>query len=231
MPRPAWSFSSIEQYRNCPKQYQEVRILKNWREEETEERRWGNRVHDALKECLQKGTPLPSGMEVWQGIADQFKKVKGKLLAEQELALDENWKPCPWFKDRHDPNAQDPWVRVILDAAWIDGTVGKCIDWKTGKPKRGSDQLALFALVMFAYYPQLTEVRTGFVWLKNGTVTWEKFKREDVPKMWALYATDIQRLENAHQSGVFPVKTSGLCNNHCPVVTCQFNGKRRNWSN
>lgn len=179
-------------------------------------------MHDALKACLQHGTPLPAGMEVWQNIANQFRAVKGTLLTEQELALDENWKPCSWFKERGGP---DPWIRVILDAAWVDGTVGKCIDWKTGKPKRGSDQLALFALVMFAYYPQLTEVRTGYVWLKNGTVTWEKFKREEIPKLWALYSTDIQRLENAHQNGVFPPRTSGLCRAWCPVLTCQFNGK------
>lgn len=222
MSRPAWSFSSVEQYRNCPKQYQEVRILKNWKEAETEERRWGNRVHEALRAALEHGTPLPAGMEVWQKIADQFRAVKGELHAETQFALDENWKPVTWF-------SKQAWLRAIIDAAWLDGRVAKAIDWKTGKPKHGSDQLALFALVLFAVYPQVDEVRTKYVWLKNGTATGETFRREDIPRIWNLYATDIMRLENAHGSGVFPPKTSGLCSQWCPVVTCQYNGKRRNW--
>jgi len=219
--RPSWSFSSVEQYRNCPKQYQEIRVLKNWKEPETEERLWGNRVHDALKECLQHGTPLPAGMEVWQNIADQFRGVKGVLMAEQQIALDENWQQCRWFDKR-------AWLRVILDAAWVHGTVGKVIDWKTGKPKYGSDQLALFALVMFAIYPQLTEVRTAYVWLKTGQLgKTEVYKREDIPKLWEMYSTDLQRIENSHANGVFPPRTSCLCHKHCPVVTCTFNGRRR----
>jgi len=197
-------------------------VLKRWKDPETEERLWGNRVHEALKENMQKGTPLPAGMEVWQHIADQFRKVKGILLAEQEIALDENWKQCAWF-------SKQAWIRVILDVAWIDGTIGKVVDWKTGKPKRGSDQLALFALVMLAMYPQLTEVRTMFVWLKTGTKTEETYQRADMAKLWELYAADIERIENSHKNGVFPPRSSGLCNAHCPVVDCEFNGKRRNW--
>lgn len=218
MSRPAWSFSSVEQYRNCPKQYQEVRIFKNWKEAETEERRWGNRVHDALQAAMQHGTPLPAGMEVWQHLANQFRGVRGTLIAEQQLAINESWQPCGWF-------AKDCWLRVIIDAAWVCGRVIKMVDWKTGKPKHGSDQLALFALVLFMHYPEVDEVRTGFVWLKNGTMTQEKWMRADIPKIWNLYSADIMRLENAHANEVFPARTSGLCRAWCPVLTCQFNGK------
>lgn len=220
--RPAWSYSALEMYRTCPKQYQEVRVLKNWKDMKTAERSWGDDVHEALKEYLQSGKPLPPGMEVWQGIAQQFRNLKGTLLAEQQFCLNENLQPTSWF-------AKDAWVRVIIDGAWINGRIAKLIDWKTGKPKRGSDQLALFALAIFYLYPDVEEVRTMFVWLKNGTTTPETFKREDIPRLWQLFMPDVLRMEESYKNNVWPAKTSGLCSQWCPVLTCQYNGKRRNW--
>lgn len=218
----AWSFSALEMYRTCPKQYHEVRVLKKWKEETTVERAWGYAVHDALEAAMKHGTPLPAGMEVWQTIADQFRHVKGALQAEQQLAIAADWSRRKWFD-------KDVFIRVVIDALWIDGAIAKLVDWKTGKPRRGSDQLALFALVVFALYPQVQECRTAFVWLKNGTMTEEKYTRADIPRIWALFATDVMRLTNAMANEVWPAKTSGLCSRWCPVVTCEFNGKRRNW--
>lgn len=220
--KPAWSFSSIEMYRTCPRQYHEVRVLKKWKEEKTKERAWGDAVHKALENALLHGTPLPAGMEVWQGIADQFRALKGTLVAEQQFALDENWQKVEWFSKK-------AYMRVILDATWIDGRVAKVVDWKTGKPKHGSDQLALFAFAIFLLYPEVEEVRTMFVWLKNGTKTPETFKRSDMPRIWAMYAPDLMRLENAYASNHWPPQTSGLCSQWCPVLDCEFNGKRRHW--
>lgn len=223
--KPAWSFSSLEMYRTCPKQYHEVRVLKKWKEEKTVERAWGDAVHAALEKCLKDGTPLPAGMEVWQPIADQFRGIAGTLVAEQQFAMTEDFRRTKWF-------AKDVWLRVIIDALWLDlgRGIAKMVDWKTGKPKRGSDQLALFALAVFLLFPQINECYTAFVWLKNGTMTKEKFVRADIPRLWSLFAADLMRLENAHANEVWPAKTSGLCSQWCPVLECEFNGKRRHWN-
>lgn len=220
----AWSFSSREMYNTCPKQYQEVRVLKNFVDDpNTEWRIWGNRVHKAMELALRDGTPLPEGMTMWQNIADQFRALKGTLYTEQQLAIDEAFQPCDWF-------SKTTWCRFIVDAMWIDGDVAKAIDWKTGKPKVGSDQLALMALGILHHHPQVQEVRTRFVWLKNGTTSkTETFKREQMPQLWQIFLTDIKRLESSLATNTWVPKTSGLCSQWCPVVTCQFNGKRRNW--
>lgn len=218
----AWSFSSLEMYRNCPKQYQEVRELKNFVDDpNTEWRMWGNRVHEAMANALSKGAPLPQGMEVWQPIADKFKSVRGTLQVENQLAINEAFQPCTWFDKK-------TWARSVLDAIWIDGELAKVVDWKTGKQK-SSDQLALFALITFCHFPQVQRVNTAFVWLKTGAMTPEKFTRADVPRLWQLFLPDVKRIEASKLNNVWTPRTSGLCNAHCPVVTCQFNGKRRKW--
>jgi hypothetical protein len=220
----AWSFSSLEQFRNCPKQYQEVRVLKNFKEDDTVEWRvWGNRVHEALSAALTKNERLPPDMDVWNDLIDGFRKLKGRLLTEQQMALTEGFQPCEWF-------GRNVWVRGVIDALWLrDDGVAQAVDWKTGKRKLNSDQLALFALLVFHHYPQIQEVRTMFVWLKTGQGDKVIYQREQIPDLWQLFMTDVKRLEACMGSNTWVPRTSGLCSEWCPVVTCQYNGKRRNW--
>ena len=44
-----WSFSSLKEYINCPKKYQEVRILKNYSFIDTPQTIYGKEVHEALE--------------------------------------------------------------------------------------------------------------------------------------------------------------------------------------
>jgi hypothetical protein len=141
------------------------------------------------------------------------------LYVEQQLALTEGFRPCAWF-------APDTWVRGVIDALWIDGTVAKAVDWKTGRRKPNSDQLALFALLVFHHYPRVQEVRTMFVWLKTLEQDKNKFTREQIPELWQRFIPDLHRLKNAHDVEQWPARTSGLCAKHCVVVTCPFNGKQ-----
>ncbi len=40
-----WSYSSLKQYQNCPKQYQEIRVLKNYTIKEREAMIYGMKWH------------------------------------------------------------------------------------------------------------------------------------------------------------------------------------------
>jgi len=44
-----WSYSSLKQYTNCPKQYHEIRVLKNYTGKENEAMMYGKEVHTALE--------------------------------------------------------------------------------------------------------------------------------------------------------------------------------------
>jgi hypothetical protein len=47
-----WSYSSLKEYENCPKKYQEVRILKNYSFVETPQTIYGKEVHSALEDYV-----------------------------------------------------------------------------------------------------------------------------------------------------------------------------------
>ena len=53
-----WSFSSLKEYINCPKKYQEVRILKNYSFIDTPQTIYGKEVHEALELYVRDGQPL-----------------------------------------------------------------------------------------------------------------------------------------------------------------------------
>ena len=42
-----WSYSSLKQYQNCPKQYYEVTVAKNFFQPPSKEMIYGNEVHKA----------------------------------------------------------------------------------------------------------------------------------------------------------------------------------------
>lgn len=44
-----WSFSSLKQYQNCPRQYHEIRVLQNYTVKESEAMIYGKEVHTALE--------------------------------------------------------------------------------------------------------------------------------------------------------------------------------------
>lgn len=223
MSRPfSWSYTSLQQYRTCPRQYQEIRVLRNFREEKNEAALWGDRVHEAIAHALQNNAPLPENMSVYEPILHPFRSLTGTLSVENKLAITEQMQPCEFF-------ASDAWCRAIVDALWIREAVAKAVDWKTGKRKLSSDQLRLFALMVFLTYPQVNEVRTMFVWLKTGQVDREDFMRHQIPTLWESFFLDLARLKSSLETNTWAPRTSGLCSQWCPVTTCQFNGKRRNW--
>jgi hypothetical protein len=213
----AWSYSSLNQYLTCGKQYHEVRVLKNFKEAPSEQLLWGERVHKFMEQALNEPTDGNTGDEfkAYRRVAERFAQTKGQLATEQQLAITNSFKPTAWF-------APDVWCRGVLDAIWIDGPIARVVDWKTGKRKPDSYQLKLFALLTFAHHPKVNRVNTAFVWLQTGKMDTAKFLRKDVPMLWQDILPNVRRLEYAHNTQTWIPKPSGLCRGWCPVKTCSF---------
>ena len=122
--------------------------------------------------------------------------------------------------------AKDAWCRCVVDAGVLGSKKGALLDWKTGKKKEDSDQLKLFAAVAFSHYPWLETVSTGFVWLKDGSITKEVFTRDHVPGIWDEFNVRVNRLYAAYDNNTWQAKPSGLCRSWCPVgkANCEFCG-------
>lgn len=217
-PKPfTWSFSRLKNFETCGKRYFHIDVEKSIREEESEILKWGNAVHKALAEYVEKDIPLPRGMETYKSAADKIRAAPGEKYVEQKYALTSDFSACGFFDDA-------AWFRGIADVVIVNGVVAAAIDYKLGKIVEESQQLALVAACVFAHFPDIQRVRTEFWWLKEDATTRADFARTDMPNVWKGILPRVETLKGAHDQHNFPPKPGGLCRKYCPVRSCPHHG-------
>jgi hypothetical protein len=224
MANPPWTYSQLDSFENCPKKFYHLKVARDVVEPPTVHTEWGTRVHTALEDYVKDGTPLPEGMTQWDGIASKLKALPGEKHTEIQFAIDANFQPCDW---------KGSWSRGIADLLVIYKDKALVADYKTGK-RKPTEQLDLYANYVFHHYPQVNVVTTGFIWLKEKKVDWNSGRpgkqpiyRAEVPFVWAEFLPRVRKLESAYERDKWPAKTSGLCKAWCPVLSCEFNGRRK----
>jgi len=216
-----WSHSSLENFKNCPKQYYHLKILKDVKDTPGQAAMWGDMFHKHAESYLKGEAPLPDVLENYREYLDNILGLKGKLYVEQQLALNKDMLPCDW-------DAKDLWCRGIIDVLVIDGERAVVLDHKTGKNRKPSSrQLMLFALLVFEHFPAVRVCKTSFAWLKfkddpAGYVDTEIFRREEAPEMWQRFLPDLKQFVQAFKTETFTPRQSGLCSGWCSVESCEY---------
>lgn len=203
-----WSFSSLNTYYTCPKQYYLTYVNKVIPYQETDATRWGSEVHLALENYGRDGVPLGEKFLPYQKYVDKILSLPGEKSFELELALTRNLEPCEF----DDTNA---WCRGIIDVSVVNNTKALCVDWKTGKIRPDSDQLMLFAGFKMQHHPQVESVRTTYTWLAHGKTTAETYRRDDLPGIWEHFMRKAAKLEKSYEQDKWLPQPSGLCNGWC----------------
>lgn len=212
----SWSWSRVTAFETCPKRYYHYSVAQDVKEEESEAITYGNTVHKVLAERLE-GKPLPKPFEHLEEWAIRI-GTGGDLLVEQKMAITKDFEPCEW-------RSRDAWFRGIADVVKIVGQVALVVDWKTGKLKDESQQLALMAQCVFAHHPHVRKIRSEFVWLKEQATTRADFAREDMAGIWLNLLPRVASLEQAHSTETFPAKPGFLCRKWCSVTKCPHHGE------
>jgi hypothetical protein len=215
-PKFTWSFSSISDFDTCPAQYAAKRYYKTVPFVESDAIRWGLRVHKVAEKML-KGEPCVDA-EVMKLVGPHVKgylaRPRTDLLVEKQMCVNTEWKPTDWF-------GKDAWGRGILDLGIINGDSVFMCDWKTGKPKQGTDQLRIFAVFLALCYPELQVFNGEYVWLKDGTKsTMSPLLRKDLLPVIKWIGEKISRMQQAWEYEIFPARKNGLCRSWCPVSDC-----------
>lgn len=216
---PAWSFSSLNDFENCPRAYQLKRVTKEVKQTESEAMRYGTECHLHLENRAKDGTTLPEHLAWAEPYFTQMEKSGGELIAEQAVGLTKGLSPTGFF-------SKDVWCRGKIDLTIRYEDKSVIIDHKTGKRKMDSDQLMLFAAFEFACQPYVPEVRTGYLWLKDKKLDSETFTRKDVSCIWGHFMPKVERLEQAYEKDEWPCRASGLCNPWCPASRAQCRHKK-----
>lgn len=207
---PAWTYSHLDKFETCPKQFYHTNVVRDFVSPPTEATLWGERVHTAFENRIAIGTPLPEGMVQWEPIAQKIEQLPGEKTPEMKMAIDKNFKPAPW---------KEAWSRGIADLVVTYKDSAVVLDYKTGK-RKPSEQLALYAAFTFAHYPEVSTVTTGFVWLKEKKIDKKTVNRDELPVVWQELLPRVRKLESAYERDSWQAKPSGLCRGWCPVKTC-----------
>ena len=60
------SYSSVKDFEGCPRRFHEVRILKNFKSQNTDATLYGTAVHKALEDYVQDGVAIPAKFSQFQ---------------------------------------------------------------------------------------------------------------------------------------------------------------------
>jgi len=227
----AWSYSALNNFETCAKKFYHVNVAKDVKEEKGEALKWGDQAHAAMANALSHHSPLPDDMKKWQKWVEFARQPKCDWMkVEERMGMTEKMQPCEFFDKRH-----HVWFRTVADVLKVSNEVARVIDWKTGKSKTyldqstntwqtDSEQLDLAAAVVFAHYPSVDTIRLDYVWLAEDFSTTNVIARQDLPQMWQRMLPRLNKLKQAHATGVYQPSPSGLCIKHCPVRSCQYHG-------
>lgn len=215
-----WSFSSLKDFINCPRQFYEIKVAQNFTKSVSEQMLYGTEVHKALEDYVKDGSPLPKNYERYKKFVDPLLTINGERYAEYQMALDQNRKPCSF-------DASEYWVRGIVDLLIVDNDRAFIVDYKTGSARNPDpNQLKLMALMAYAHFPSIDTIKASLMFVAHSTLVFEEYKREDQEKLWATFQPTLNRLQMAYDNNLWPENPNFLCRKWCPVTTCRFNGER-----
>lgn len=221
---PPWSYSSLKNFKTCPKQYYEIKVAKNFKVKETEATMYGKSYHTVAEEYIREGAPIPDYFAYTKPHLDMLKSIPGAKYCEYKMGLTSALEPCDFF----DSNV---WCRGVADLLIIneEKEVARVVDYKTGKSAKYADlaQLELMALMVFKHFPKIKKVKGGLLFVVANDFKKGDYREEDSLIYWRDWFSWVSRLEAAYRNNVWNANRSGLCKKHCVVNTCPHNGEYR----
>lgn len=213
-----WSPSSLDTFKNCPKQYHEKYIGKTMPQElQGPEQAYGEWVHKEFQTRQEDPNyRLVLELSEHEPFMKHLQKLDGDFFCEQKIGFDRKAQPCSW------EHRKDIWFRGMIDYYKVNRDAGTAlaVDYKTGKPHSKFTQLALYAIWIFTAYPFVNTVEAHYYWTKTTTTTHETYTRAMVDELWLRVTPDLLQYAEAFKTGIWQARPSGLCNGWCPLKTC-----------
>ena len=212
----ALSWSRLSNYRQCPMQFEAKYITKHY-PEETENPAFikGAKVHKQLEDYINfkktdKNEPVMGNISrVVKPLIDKYTNIYGRdaIFAEQQIALDHDWKSTSWFGKPVDVK-----YRGIIDMVIFENPkVATVIDFKTGKVRPYDDdygQLHMTSAFMFELYPELERVNCTYLFAEHKKSITEVFVKEDHKATKAHF--DVEYIE-VNEDTEFKPKKNEYC--------------------
>ena len=210
-----WSYSSLKDFINCPRQYYEVKVAKSVVKKVTDHMLYGTEVHKAVEDYVREGKPLAKHYAHYKPVLDELLKIPGNKYPEYQMGLKADLSRCEF-------DAEDRWVRGIVDLLIVNEKDAYIVDYKTGSNKYPDPkQLRLMALMTYVHFPEVENIKAGLLFITRNSFVPEEYARSDIDKLWKEFKHELNKLELAYENNLWPEKPTGLCG-WCPVEKCRF---------
>lgn len=214
----AWSWSRLDCFEKCPKQFYEKNIAKSVPFVENEAMKRGKRLHDHMENAL-NGAGVDSEISHMHDLLDKLRAVEWTDVdVETQYSLRKDMSFTSWF-------AKDTWCRIKMDFTGIKGSHAVSYDWKTGKKYGYTDQLKLYAGLIFHKWPEVEVVDTAYIYMDQNDKEAKRWTRDQMPHIWQDFGERSELIQIANQNGHWQEKPSKFNCKWCPVENC--NSKMR----
>lgn len=229
-----WSYSRLSDFEKCrflaklkyvDKIPEPPRPLPPGKLEHANDR--GTRIHDAAELYVKDPNimliPELNKFEKWF-VELRTMYAQGKVVMEQEWAIDRDWLPTAW-------SSNTTWNRAKLDAfVRVDQENARAIDFKTGKKfgneVKHAEQVQLYQLLSFLRFPELKSITVELWYIDQGPdqttkMTFTKdqglrfFKSFNDRAVAMTSCTEFPPNPNVHSCKWCPYGPKGT--GHCPV--------------
>jgi len=216
----AWSYSSISTFKQCPKKYYHLKVLKDVKDTGSEAMVYGQDVHKAAEEFVKSDVPIPEKFKYMQPIVESLGKIEGDKHCEVKLGLKQDYAPCGFFDS-------GVWWRGIADLIIVNGERAYSVDYKTGKNAKYADtkQLDLVAGAIFSHFPLVKKVKSALAFLVSGDFITKEHRADEKEVYLKTFDKELEQLDGAMLSGVWNANSGPLCG-WCPVTSCAHHRER-----
>jgi CRISPR/Cas system-associated exonuclease Cas4 (RecB family) len=232
-----YSFSKINCFKTCPKQFEFTYVNKIAPDDTYTDPIFfqrGRFVHEYIAHRLSGGAgelygfdslPVEDKMNLIDNANETLNNDYVSMTfnydvtkIENEIRFDENLLPgndYSWGADHT--------VTGKVDYYAVDGNLGCIIDWKSGNYQDTSnfDQLELYAVWLFQNFPKITEVDLLFYYVEHQKFNIKTVTIEDVIKFRNKLGNSIELIENTVDFDVTPSPSCKYCKF---LNTCRTDG-------
>lgn len=214
-PKPlVHSYSSLDYFNGCSHKYNQVKLLKTFKDKPFKASEDGVALHLAIERAISMGAMMPDGLIKHVPTVEMLKALPGSKLCEQKMALTRQATPCDFWD-------KEAWIRGAADFVNLQGEHAIIADFKDGKVSPKPDQLHLMATMVFARWPQVKTIKGVLMFMNHDVIHTESYGAQHFAQMWGYWSQKMTKTERTIEQGAFTKSPSGLCAGYCPVADCE----------
>lgn len=201
----SWSYSRYATYKQCP-QKAKFKYIDKLDDPSGPAAERGTEIHLKLQKYIEgKSNRMP--VECHPKHVDTIKLLRRKhAVCEGEWAFTDKWNVTGWF-------SPEAWLRVKIDALYIDKAVAHVFDHKTGKfrPGQYDEQLLQYCMATLLMYPDVVTVESTLLFHDTGDIVKKTLHRAYLDKVKAKVLESVEAMLSDTRFAPCPGVLCGWC--------------------